>query len=404
MSLIVHMIFKFVLVLTVVSVANCDSFNSSQRGGVIGVRRNLLENGLGRTPPMGWNTYNHFHWKISEHLIKETADAMVSSGLAALGYVYINIDDGWAEQNRDHKGNLVASGSKFPSGMKALADYVHGKGLKLGIYSDAGTMTCSKKQPGSLGHEKQDANTFASWGIDFLKYDNCHSKGISPKKRYPVMSKALLKSGRPIFFSLCEWGKEDPATWAMKIGNSWRTTGDISDHWDSMIARADKNDKWASYAGPGGWNDPDMLEVGNGGMSTEEYRSHFSLWAIAKSPLILGCDVTSMSPDTVKILSNKEVIAVNQDKLGVQGKRVKRKGDLEVWAGPLSRKRVAVLLLNRGNSKATVAASWSDIGLHNDVVYQARDLWQQSTIAAVKGGLSARLGSHSCKMYIISPH
>ncbi|CAN1846303.1 unnamed protein product [Linum perenne] len=360
MSLIVHMIFKFVLVLTVVSVANCDSFNSSQRGGVIGVRRNLLENGLGRTPPMGWNTYNHFHWKISEHLIKETADAMVSSGLAALGYVYINIDDGWAEQNRDHKGNLVASGSKFPSGMKALADYVHGKGLKLGIYSDAGTMTCSKKQPGSLGHEKQDANTFASWGIDFLKYDNCHSKGISPKKR----------------------GKEDPATWAMKIGNSWRTTGDISDHWDSMIARADKNDKWASYAGPGGWNDPDMLEVGNGGMSTEEYRSHFSLWAIAKSPLILGCDVTSMSPDTVKILSNKEVIAVNQDKLGVQGKRVKRKGDLEVHLlyETLSWKRVAVLLLNRGNSKATVAASWSDIGLHNDVVYQARDLWQVSVV------------------------
>ncbi|KAL8464893.1 hypothetical protein ACS0TY_034394 [Phlomoides rotata] len=276
------------------------------------LQRKLLQNGLGLTPQMGWNSWNHFQCNIQEKLIKETADAMVSTGLAALGYKYINLDDCWAELNRDSKGNLVAKGSTFPSGIKALADYVHGKGLKLGIYSDAGTQTCSKQMPGSLGHEEQDAKTFASWGVDYLKYDNCNNNNISPKERYPVMAKALLNSGRPIFFSLCEWGQEDPATWAKSIGNSWRTTGDISDNWDSMTSRADLNDKWAAYAGPGGWNDPDMLEVGNGGMSTQEYRSHFSIWALAKAPLLIGCDIRSLDAVTRALLSNHEVIAVNQ--------------------------------------------------------------------------------------------
>ncbi|CAK9156364.1 unnamed protein product, partial [Ilex paraguariensis] len=179
-------------------------------------------------------------------------------------------------------GNLVPKASTFPSGIKALADYVHGKGLKLGIYSDAGTQTCSKTMPGSLGYEEQDAKTFASWGIDYLKYDNCNNNNIDPKERYPIMSKALLNSGRSIFFSLCEWGQEDPATWAQSVGNSWRTTGDIGDNWDSMTSRADQNDQWASYAAPGGWNDPDMLEVGNRGMTTQEYRSHISIWSLAK--------------------------------------------------------------------------------------------------------------------------
>ncbi|KAK4488968.1 hypothetical protein RD792_004759 [Penstemon davidsonii] len=218
------------------------------------IRKKLLENGLGRTPQMGWNSWNHFQCNIEEKLIRETADAIVSTGLAKLGYEYINLDDCWAELNRDSKGKLVPKASKFPSGIKALADYVHGKGLKLGIYSDAGTHTCSKQMPGSLGHEKEDAKTFASWGVDYLKYDNCNNKNISAQERYPPMAKALLNSGRSIFFSLCEWGQEDPATWAKSIGNSWRTTGDISDNWDSMTSLADLNDKWASYAGPGGWN------------------------------------------------------------------------------------------------------------------------------------------------------
>ncbi|KAH9781147.1 alpha-galactosidase 2 [Citrus sinensis] len=361
-------------------------------GGGRNIRRNLIDNGLGRAPPMGWNSWNHFGCNIQEKLIRETADAMVTSGLAALGYQYINLDDCWAELNRDSKGNFVPKASAFPAGIKALADYVHAKGLKLGIYSDAGTQTCSKTMPGSLGHEEQDAKTFASWGVDYLKYDNCFNT-------------ALLNSGRPIFFSLCEWGREDPATWAPKIGNSWRTTGDIKDNWNSMTSLADQNDKWASYAGPGGYNDPDMLEVGNGGMTTEEYRAHFSIWALAKAPLLIGCDIRAMDKITFEILGNKEVIAVNQDKLGVQGKKVKKEGDLEVWAGPLSGNRVAVVLWNRGSSKATVTANWSDIGLklNHSTVVNARDLWQHKTILPINGQIAANLESHACKMFVLTP-
>lgn len=367
------------------------------------IRRNLGANGLGRTPPMGWNSWNHFACNIDEQLIKATADAVVSTGLASVGYKYINIDDCWAELNRDSQGNMVARKSTFPSGIKALADYVHSKGLKLGIYSDAGSLTCSKEMPGSLGHEVQDAKTFASWGIDYLKYDNCNNGGISAKDRYPAMSKALLNSGRPIFFSLCEWGQEDPATWAKAIGNSWRTTGDIQDNWNSMTSLADQNDKWASYAAPGGWNDPDMLEVGNGGMSTPEYRSHFSIWALAKAPLLVGCDVRSIDNVTLQLLSNKEVIAVNQDKLGVQGKKIKKVGDLEVWGGPLSGNRVAVVLWNRGSSTATITAQWSDLGLPSTTIVNARDLWGHSTQRSVKAQISAQVNAHDCKMYVLTP-
>ncbi|XP_014511173.1 alpha-galactosidase [Vigna radiata var. radiata] len=385
--------------------------NRTREGGLMNVkmmmsreehRRNLVENGLGQTPPMGWNSWNHFSCNINEDLIRETADAMVSTGLAALGYQYINIDDCWGELNRDSQGNLVPKASTFPSGMKALADYVHKKGLKLGIYSDAGNQTCSKTMPGSLGHEEQDAKTFASWGIDYLKYDNCENNNISPKERYPPMSKALSNTGRPIFFSLCEWGSEDPATWAKSVGNSWRTTGDIEDKWDSMISRADLNDNWASYAGPGGWNDPDMLEVGNGGMTTEEYRAHFSIWALAKAPLLIGCDIRALDATTKELLSNKEVIAVNQDKLGVQGKKVKSNNDLEVWAGPLSDNKLAVILWNRSSSKAKVTASWSDIGLNPGTVVDARDLWKHSTQSSVSGEISAELDSHACNMYVLT--
>lgn len=366
-------------------------------------RRTLMDNGLGLTPQMGWNSWNHFQCNIEEKLIKQTADAMVSTGLADLGYKYINLDDCWGELNRDSEGNLVPKASTFPHGIKALADYVHSKGLKLGIYSDSGTQTCSKTMPGSLGHEEQDAKTFASWGIDYLKYDNCNNDGTSPKERYPKMSNALLKSGRSIFFSLCEWGREDPATWAPAIGNSWRTTGDISDNWNSMTSRADQNDKWASYAGPGGWNDPDMLEVGNGGMTIAEYRSHFSIWALAKAPLLIGCDIRAIDNVTLGLLSNNEVIAVNQDKLGVQGKKVKKDGDLEVWAGPLNDKKVAVILWNRGPSTATITAHWFDIGLTPTTIVNARDLWEHSTKKSVKGQLSADVASHDCKMYVLTP-
>ncbi|KAI3858292.1 hypothetical protein MKW92_045087 [Papaver armeniacum] len=368
------------------------------------LRRKLLNNGLGSTPQMGWNSWNHFQCNIEEKLIRETADAMVSTGLAAVGYNYINLDDCWGELNRDSQGNLVPKASAFPSGIKALADYVHSKGLKLGIYSDAGVFTCSKQMPGSLGHEEQDAKTFASWGVDYLKYDNCHNTGTSPKDRYPKMSKALLESGRSIFFSLCEWGDQDPATWAPGLGNSWRTTGDIEDKWESMTKLADLNDKWAAYAGPGGWNDPDMLEVGNGGMTTEEYRSHFSIWALVKAPLLIGCDIRSMNNVTTELLSNKDVIAVNQDKLGVQGKKVKKDGDLEVWAGALSGHRIALVLWNRGSQQASITANWQDIGLKPSTVVNVRDLWAHSTQASVKDSLSATVDSHACKMYVLTPN
>lgn len=369
------------------------------------LRRNLLANGLGKTPPMGWNSWNHFACQINEKMIRETADALVSTGLSKLGYTYVNIDDCWAELNRDNKGNLVGKKSTFPSGIKALADYVHSKGLKLGIYSDAGYFTCSKQMPGSLGHEFQDAKTFASWGIDYLKYDNCYNDESKPTVRYPVMTRALMKAGRPIFFSLCEWGDMHPAKWGAKVGNSWRTTGDITDTWESMISRADMNEVYAELARPGGWNDPDMLEVGNGGMTKNEYIVHFSLWAISKAPLLLGCDVRNVTKETLEIVSNKEVIAVNQDSLGVQAKKVRMEGDAEIWAGPLSGYRVAVVLLNKGPQKhIDITANWDDIGIPPKTVVQARDLWEHKTLKTpFVNKLRATVESHACKMFVLKP-
>ncbi|KAM0878991.1 hypothetical protein ACQ4PT_034528 [Festuca glaucescens] len=340
-------------------------------------RRSMLANGLGSTPPMGWNSWNHFACDGNgEVVIRETADALVSTGLAAAGYRYVNLDDCWAEPERNAKGYLVANKKTFPHGIKPLADYVHSKGLKLGIYSDAGYKTCAKAQPGSLGYEEKDAKTFASWGVDYLKYDNCNNGDLKPLQRYPDMSKALMKTGRPIYFSLCEWGDMHPAKWGAAYGNSWRTTDDIQDTWESMTSRADQNEVWAEYARPGGWNDPDMLEVGNGGMTNDEYIVHFSIWAISKAPLIIGCDVRHMSQNTYDILANKEVIAVNQDRLGIQGKKVRMQGSQELWAAPLTGYRMAVLLVNRhAKDDAEITVHWDDIGLPAGTTVEARDLW-----------------------------
>lgn len=366
--------------------------------------RNLLANRLAITPPMGWNSWNHFQCMIDENMIKQTADALVSTGLAKLGYKYVNIDDCWAEIDRDSEGNLMAKKSTFPSGIKALADYIHSKGLKLGIYSDAGYFTCSKTMPGSLGHEEQDAKTFASWGIDYLKYDNCNTDGSRPTIRYPVMTRALMKAGRPIFFSLCEWGDLHPALWGAEVGNSWRTTNDISDSWESMVSRADMNEVYADLARPGGWNDPDMLEVGNGGMTKDEYIVHFSIWAMSKAPLLIGCDVTNATKETMEIIANKEVIAVNQDKLGVQAKKVRMEGDSEVWAGPLSEYRVVVLLLNRSPIRYSMTAQWDDMRIPPNTIVEARDLWEHKTLKTrFVGNLTVTVDSHACKMYILKP-
>ncbi|XP_072982698.1 alpha-galactosidase 3-like [Typha latifolia] len=386
-----------------------------------------LNNGLALTPQMGWNSWNFFACNINETVIKETADALVSSGLADLGYNYVNIDDCWSSLTRNTKGELVPDPNTFPSGIKDLADYVHNKGLKLGIYSDAGyiiysnpvVFTCQVR-PGSLYHENADADIFASRGVDYLKYDNCYNLGIKPEKRYPPMREALNSSGRTIFYSLCEWGVDNPALWASKVGNSWRTTDDISDSWVSMTTIADLNDKWASYAGPGGWNDvyyiyvvqpipfnrPDMLEVGNGGMSYVEYRAHFSIWALMKAPLLIGCDVRNMTSETLEILSNEEVISVNQDPLGVQGRKVSVEGNdgcSQVWAGPLSKNRLVVALWNRCSEVVTITAKLETLGLDATATFSVRNLWKHETLAEnVSGTLGAQVDVHDCKMYILS--
>ena len=279
-----------------------------------------LDNGLGLTPQMGWNTWNKFACNINETLIYQTIDALNKSGLIELGYNYMNLDDCW-QISRDENDTIQVD-PHFPNGLEPLIEYAHSKGLKFGLYSDAGNYTCQLR-PGGYGYEEIDAKTYAVWGVDYLKYDNCLSGGISSKIRYPRMRDALLKQDRPIFYSICQWGQEDIPTWGKDVGNSWRTTIDITDTWKSMINIIDQNNNWYEYAGPGGWNDPDMLEVGNGGMTTIEYRTHFSLWAISKAPLLIGCDVTNMSNDTWDILTNPEVIAINQDELGEQGRKVK---------------------------------------------------------------------------------
>lgn len=364
-----------------------------------------LHNGVGQTPQMGWNSWNFFACAINETVIRETADALISTGLADLGYVYVNIDDCWSSTTRNLEGDLEPDPKTFPSGIKALADYVHEKYLKLGIYSDAGIYTCQVR-PGSIFNENRDANLFASWGIDYLKYDNCYNLDIPPKKRYPPMREALNATEHTIFYSLCEWGVDDPALWADNIGNSWRTTDDINDSWWSMTAIADLNDKWAAYAGPGGWNDPDMLEVGNGGMTYQEYRSHFSIWALMKAPLLVGCDVRNMTKETFEILSNKEVIAVNQDTLGIQGRKVSAEGldgCRQVWAGPLSGGRLAVVFWNRCSEATSITAKWDTVGLESTVAVSVRDLWKHETSENVTGSMEVTVDTHGCEMYVLTP-
>ncbi|XP_058005208.1 alpha-galactosidase 1 [Hevea brasiliensis] len=377
---------------------------ASRHLGSSSSRKILLDNGLGLTPPMGWNSWNHFHCQINEKIVKETADALVSTGLAQLGYVYVNIDDCWGESKRDQQGNLVANKTTFPSGIKALADYVHSKGLKLGIYADAGLKTCTGKVAGSLGREEQDAKTFASWGVDYLKYDNCYNNDEKPTTRYKAMSVALKKTGRPIFFSMCEWGDMRPALWGADVGNSWRTTDDISDSWESMLKVADVNEMYADYAKPGGWNDPDMLEVGNGGMKYSEYVVHFSIWAISKAPLLLGCDVRSLSNETMQIISNEEVIAINQDSLGAQARKVRMEGQRDIWAGPLSGDRVVLLFVNRKPWKSSMTAHWDDIGIEpTNRAVEARDVWERRTLSEpFQDKLTADVDPHACKLYVLT--
>lgn len=355
-------------------------------------------NGLAKTPPMGWNSWNLFAEKIDDVTVRGIADAMASNGMRNAGYIYINIDDTW-EGTRDADGNLRPN-RKFPD-MKALADYVHAKGLKLGIYSSPGPRTCGS-YPASYGHEKQDADTFASWGIDYLKYDWCSASAIYKNDQlqpvYQKMGEALEATGRPIVFSLCEYGLGDPWKWGPDVGgNLWRTTDDIRDEWSSMIGNAHHQMDSATYAGPGHWNDPDMLEIGNGHMTGDEYRTHMSLWSLLAAPLLAGNDIRNMSEATKEILLNREVIAIDQDPLGKQATRIAQDNDTETWLKPLSDRGVAVGVINLGDSQKTLTVNAADLKLLGRVS-GARDLWTHKDVTFTNGSYSASVPAHGILM------
>jgi alpha-galactosidase len=342
---------------------------------------------------MGWNSWNHFSSRVNDSIVRASADRLVSSGLAAAGYQYINIDDCW-EGSRDANGNIVPNG-KFPD-MKALADYVHSKGLKLGIYSSPGPNTCGGYL-GSYGHEEQDAKTYASWGIDYLKYDWCSASRIYKNDQlqadYQKMGTALANCGRPIVYSLCEYGTGEVWKWGPQVGaNLWRTTGDISDNWKSMSRIGFSQSSIAPYAGPGHWNDPDMLEVGNGGMSVIEYQTHFSLWSMLAAPLIAGNDLDKMSPETLAILGNKEVIAIDQDPLGNQATQVVKNADIQIWARDLKDGSKAVGLFNTGETAQTVVLNFSDIKVTGK--QKIRDLWLHKNLGKFDSSFTTNVEPH----------
>ena len=396
------------------------------------------DNGLGVTPPMGWNSWNKFACNINEDLIIETAQAIVDLGLNKLGYRYINLDDCW-QLSRNSTGYIQEDFTKFPSGIRYLSDTIHtmvdedsdSSSLLFGLYSSAGIYTCQRR-PGSLNYELQDSISYiVEYNIDYLKYDNCYSMGILPQIRYKKMHDALNTTGttysKSVFFSMCEWGNLNVATWANPIGNSWRTTGDINPTFQSIMSIADRNNQWHTYAGRGGWNDPDMLEIGNNKeLTVGEEKIHFTLWCIMKSPLLLGMDVTSLDTNSTsyQIISNKELIDINQDILGIQGYKrtsirnsntitdddddlddLDREDNLvEVWAGPLSNDNIVVVLLNRSTQPSNITAYWSDIGIvYNNTNMNVRDLWNHEELGTYSSSITFHVESHDVIALRLSP-
>ncbi len=377
--------------------------------------------GLALTPPMGWNSWNRFACDVDEDLIKATADAMVESGMKDAGYIYVNIDDCW-HGRRDSLGFIHPDSSRFPSGMKALADYIHSKGLKIGLYSDAGWQTCGGK-PGSRGREFQDAMTYASWGVDYLKYDWCFTDGLRAEGAYKTMSKALHDAGRPVVLSICEWGDNQPWEWARDIGHLWRISGDIYNCFDCVIDHGtwkswgvlqiiDMRENIRRYAGPDHWNDPDMMEIGNG-MSVNEDRAHFSMWCMLAAPLIAGNDIRNMSKETLEILTNKEVIAIDQDSLGVQGFKEMTMDSVDIWYKPLINDTWAVCFLNRGKDPKRIIYNWKDHVITDAISeretrfnlqdYSIRDIWSKTNVGTTKEPINTTVSGHDVKLLQLTP-
>ena len=361
---------------------------------------------LAKTPPMGWNSWNKFECKINETIIKEVADAMASNGMKKAGYEYIVIDDCW-QVGRDSLGNILADPERFPSGMKSLGEYIHSKGLKFGIYSDAGTATCQGR-PGSRGYEFQDARTYAKWGVDFLKYDWCNHGKQSAEASYTLMRDAINKAGRPMVFSICEWGTTKPWEWGKSVGHLWRTTEDIincfdcTNNWGGLgvLQIIDLHTAIGDFSGPGHWNDPDMLEIGNGVLTPNEERLHMSMWAMFSAPLIAGNDIRNMSAETMKILTNKEVLDIDQDKLGISATRWMKYKDFEVWFKPLSDGNYAYCIINRSNQPVIINQDLkATIKQYKiDGSYRVRDLWKHKDIGSTKDNMVTTIAGHDVLM------
>lgn len=382
---------------------------------------------LAPTPPMGWNSWNPFGKNVNELVIRETADAMVSSGLKDAGFTYIVIDDYWQGTRDTVTGILGFNTERFPSGIKALADYVHSKGLKFGIYSDAGTMTCGD-QPGSFGYEENDAKMFAEWGVDYLKYDYCYCPDYGSENndykmaiaRYKAMGDALKATGRPIVYSICEWGPRSPWLWGKEVGGHlWRISYDVGDKWDEprnehsqigILTAIDAMTNLERFVVPGGWNDPDMLVIGlrnsgyikGGGCTDVEYRTQMSMWCMFSAPLMMGCDLKTMTEETRSILINKDIIAIDQDPLGKQAFRVMRKDGIEAWKKPLSGNRVAIAFLNRNSASGTVTSDYEALELDPAVKYMVYDVWEHEMVKQPAGALTAKLQPHECQVFILT--
>jgi alpha-galactosidase len=380
---------------------------------VVNIQAQKFE-GLALTPPMGWNSWNTFQTKINEQLVKETADIIVSSGMKEAGYRYIVLDDGWMAMERDSiTGDLIPDPNKFPHGMKAVIDYVHSKGLKFGLYNCAGTKTCAG-YPGTRGYEYQDARLYASLGIDYLKFDWCSNDGLNAKESYTTMSKALKAARRPIIFSLCEWGDNKPWLWAKEVGQLWRTTGDINAifdgiktygtwHANGVMTIVDMQDTLRKYAGPGHWNDPDMLEVGNG-MSASEDRAHFSIWCMLAAPLMTGNDIRKMTKETKTILTDKELIAIDQDAKGIQALKYADKDSVQTWLKPLQNGDWAVCFINRSSTPKDLLIDWKQMIVNDNLSamelnavknnYQVRDVWSKNNTGTTAKPFKAIVPGH----------